>query len=302
MRRELRRIAPYRHARTYTELLGSAALGTARIFGRDNGTQYVALDFPPSADPAPRYGRPPHPALSALLERNLETYADRLRLVARYSDDLRRIPAAPTSPDAPFWDTGWLPFNTASLYALLRDHAPQRYVEIGSGNTTMVASRARADGGFPMRITSLDPSPRLEIDRLCDDVVRRPLEGADLALFGELQEGDVVVMDGSHRVFENSDATVFFLDVLPDLAPGILVGVHDIFLPYDYPTGWDDRLYSEEYLLAAYLIGGANVEPVLPCFFASREPELRVRLEPPWQRLPVGADRADGVFFWLRTA
>lgn len=45
---------------------------------------------------------------------------------------------------------------------------------------------------------------------------------------------DVVFLDGSHRVFMNNDASVFFLDGLPRLPPGVLVGVHDIFLPEDY--------------------------------------------------------------------
>ena len=63
----------------------------------------------------------------------------------------------------------------------------------------------------------------------------------------------------------NSDATVFFLEILPRLPGGVLVGIHDVFLPYDYPRDYADRYYSEQYLLAAHLIAGnPALEPVLP--------------------------------------
>ncbi len=62
-------------------------------------------------------------------------------------------------------------------------------------------------------------------------------------------------VDGSHRVFTGSDATVFVLDLLPALAPGVLVGVHDVYLPDDYPPEVANRHYSEQYLLAALLLG-----------------------------------------------
>jgi hypothetical protein len=67
--------------------------------------------------------------------------------------------------------------------------------------------------------------------------------------------GDVLFFDGSHRCLQNSDVTAFFLDVLPELPSGVIVGIHDIVLPNDYPSVWKDRYYSEQYILAAYLLG-----------------------------------------------
>jgi hypothetical protein len=48
--------------------------------------------------------------------------------------------------------------------------------------------------------------------------------------------------------------TVFFLEVLPQLRPGALVHLHDVFLPDDYPPAWINRLYSEQYLLGVMLL------------------------------------------------
>ena len=125
-------------------------------------------------------------------------------------------------------------------------------------------SRARRDGGLSTHLTSIDPAPRAEIDALCDEVIRAPLEGADLGILGRLQPGDMLFFDGSHRVFMNADTVAFFLDVLPALPPGVIVGVHDIRLPDDYPPEFAERWYSEQYLLACWLLAESpRVKPLL---------------------------------------
>ncbi len=137
--------------------------------------------------------------------------------------------------------------------ALLRafEFRPKRFVEVGSGDSTRSASRRRSirDHSLPTLITSIDPTPRAEIDKLCDFVIRKPLEEVELDVFDELGPGDFLFIDGSHRSFSNSDVTVAFLDVLPRLRAGVVVHFHDIFWPYDYPPEWADRYYSEQYLL-----------------------------------------------------
>src|ERR1019366_3993414 len=106
-------------------------------------------------------------------------------------------------------------------------------VEIGSGNSTKFVARAIADHGLETKIISIDPQPRAEIDSLCNEVMRKPLEKCNLDIFGTLGESDIVFADNSHQSFMNSDVTVFFCEVLPMLARGVTVGIHDIFLPQD---------------------------------------------------------------------
>ena len=92
-------------------------------------------------------------------------------------------------------------------------------------------------------------------------------------MFDELTAGDVVFMDGSHRVFENSDATVFFLDVLPSLPSGVLVGIHDILLPDDYLPMWTGYHWSEQYLMAAHLLAeGEKIQLELACSYITEHP------------------------------
>jgi Methyltransferase domain len=154
-------------------------------------------------------------------------------------------------------------------------HRPKLYLEIGSGISTAFARRAVQDLGLSTRIVSIDPEPRAAIDAMCDEVVRDGLETCDITLFDRLQPGDILFLDGSHRAFMNSDVTVFMIDILPRLKPGVLVHVHDIALPWDYPDMFVDWYWSEAYMLAAYLIGARNrVRPVFPTAWVCRDPHF----------------------------
>ncbi|MDQ6776133.1 MAG: class I SAM-dependent methyltransferase [Actinomycetota bacterium] len=260
----------------------------------------IALDYPPSAANLPRYAAP-HPKLAELVKSGEARYRRTLATIGDYAEDLAGIEVRGADPTQPSWINGFLPgLDGASIYALLRSLAPERYVEVGSGNSTRFAHRAKADGGLSTTITSIDPAPRAEVSALCDIGVRKPLESLDLSLWADVKPGDMIFIDGSHRVFMNSDVVAFFLDVLPSLPAGVLVGVHDVYLPYDYPQDIADRYYSEQYVLAAYLLGGAGVEIVLPAHYVFMN--MRAELDALWAKSPRFAEiEHHGVAFWLQT-
>jgi hypothetical protein len=255
------------------------AAPAARIAARASKRTYLPLDYPPSAANRPRwgYGAPEHAALAAIVGTEEDAYRASLDVIRALGPQLQAIPAITADAAEPRWQTeGWLPeLDAAAIYAFLRERDPAHYVEVGSGNSTRFAARARRDGGLRFKLTSIDPHPRAEIDALCDEVVRTSFETADTTLFDRLEAGDVVFFDGSHRSFMNSDATVFLLEVLPRLPAGVLVGVHDVFLPRDYPPEYAARYYSEQYLLAAYLLGGGErLRLTLASNYVATRPEL----------------------------
>lgn len=265
----------------------------------------IVLEYP--VDARPRWDQHrPHPHLYEVISRSRASYAATLRSFLQFADALGRIPTrAPAAQPstAPCWINGWLPaLDSIALYSLLALHNPQQYVEVGSGNSTKFARRAIRDHRLQTRITSIDPWPRAEIDSICDRVIREPVERVALETFDMLRPGDILFIDSSHRTFMNSDVTMLFLDVLPRLPAGVLVQVHDVTLPCDYPAQWAGRYYSEQYLLAAYLLGrGDTLEIVLPCAFASDDPELHGILAPIWSaEWMEGAERYGGSF-WFRT-
>jgi hypothetical protein len=262
----------------------------------------IRIEYPTSAANAPRWN--PHPELERIIAGGPETYRSSLEAIAAYEEPLRRIEGHSAGPLEPSFANEWLPpLDAAAIYAFIRGRSPALYLEIGSGESTKFAARARRDGELHTRIVSIDPKPRAAVDQLCDRVLRMPLEMTDQSVFGELSAGDVLFFDGSHRTFMNSDATVFFLEVLPQLAAGVLVGVHDIFLPYDYPAEYANRYYSEQYLLAAHLLAGnPRLEPVLPAFYASRQPELSPLIDPVISGGRLRGIEPKGHAFWLRTS
>ncbi len=231
--------------------------------------------------PKPRWGQqcPPHPQLQRVLEGERSLYEETLKQLKVCTPVMWEIKhdLDEYNPSAPFWDNDFFQsFDAASLMGFLLSRNPKRYMEIGSGNSTCFARHAIRSGKLRTTITSLDPSPRAEIDALCDHVRRVPLEECDVSVFDELEAGDILFFDGSHRVFQNSDVVVFFLEIIPRLKPGVLVHIHDIFLPSDYPLSWRNFLFSEQYMLAAMLLcREAPIRPVLPNYFVCKDDELR---------------------------
>lgn len=258
----------------------------------------IELDFPFDSRPRFGHGLPAHPDLLALVEQRRPVYEAHLKQAISCRPELLRIPR-----DSTYWlNDQFAGLDALCLYSFIASRRPARIVEIGSGHSTLFARRAIDDYALPSRLTSIDPHPRASIDDLCHHVVRRRLEDCDLSLFGEIQAGDIVFFDGSHRSFMNSDATVFFLEVLPHLAKGILVQIHDIYLPFDYPAEIANRYYSEQYLLACYLLGGGRgVQIEMPNAYISQDRELHGLTQPIWQCGEMQGVTPYGVSFWVTT-
>ena len=264
-----------------------SAKGGVVLPGSPYARHLMPLDYLPSRDLRPRwgYGRPWHEGLARLFSRDKANYVAVVAEMRRMSPFLevigRDFPARAAS------EPGWLggpitALDLAILYYFVAHYRPATYLEIGSGVTTCFARRAISDQGAKTRVVSIDPEPRTQIDAICDEVIRDGLETADLKVFADLQPGDIVFMDGSHRSFMNSDVTVFMLDVMPLLKPGVIVHVHDVLLPEDYPEGFRHWYWNEQYLLAVYLLASADrVKILMPSHYLTLDPELRRCLTPP---------------------
>jgi len=231
-----------------------------------------------------------------------DRYRARLASLLAYQPAFAAIACdEPADEREPFWSNPWLPsLDAICLSGLVADLNPRRYVEVGSGNSTKFVRRAITDHGLRTRIISIDPHPRAVIDNLCDQVIRNRLEDCDLSLFAELGPDDLVFIDNSHRSLQNSDATVVFTEVLPLLKPGCHYGIHDIFLPNDYPQEWFSRAYNEQYLLMAYLLGGAGGDQiVLPVRYVQQTPELLAILDPIIRDPALRGTLPLGGAFWM---
>ncbi len=186
--------------------------------------------------------------------------------------------------------------DAAVGYALLRERRPSLVVEVGSGNSSRVIRAALdPDGG---RLVCIDPEPRAALAGIAHEHRSLPVQEVPLDWLRSLPADGVLFVDSSHRGGTGSDVNFLFLEVIPALAPGVLVHVHDIYLPDDYPVEWNvDRgfLYTEQYLLQALLCHSSAFEVVWPGRWVihERRAELAACLGP-------DADLERHCSFWFR--
>jgi hypothetical protein len=288
-----------------------------QVYGNGRGTlpwsNTVEDYYPVDARSRWTSARAPTPQLLRALDSGRSEYHKFLDEVARFAPLLRQVPQDIQSdvPNMPYWKNTWFSaLDAAALVTMLAWKRPKTYIEIGSGNSTCFANFTRTQASLATKITSIDPNPRRDIHLICDTQIRSGLETCDLAIFYDIEAGDIVFFDGSHRVFSNSDTTVFLFEVLPQLKPGVFVHIHDIFLPDDYPPEWDRRLYNEQYVVAAMLLCQERPFSIIaPISFICRDPDLSERVRDIF-KAPDGDDipftypaphNRPGSSFWILT-
>ena len=251
--------------------------------------------------PSPLYtAERPHQQLLQQLQQQQNNYKHLLQQALQYKNNFSSIALQETNnTGAPVWNNGFFPgLDIVILYTLLTAIKPKQYAEIGSGTSTKIAAKAKAEQRLTTTITCIDPYPRKEITAVADEWLNVPLQQAPLSLFENLEADDVLFFDGSHLLHANSDVQWFFMEVLPRLKPGVVVQVHDIYLPYDYPQNMCDRFYAEQYMLATMLLSNPDRYEILaPNFYMSEDAELKTILDPLWKELP-GVEKHGGSFWW----
>jgi hypothetical protein len=190
-----------------------------------------------------------------------------------------------------------------TLSAILRRHRPRRVIEVGSGFSSAVMLDVLDCGKEPTDLTFIEPYPdRLYAllsgrDKSSTRILVKSVQDVPLGVFAELQAGDVFFIDSSHVAKVGSDVAFLILRVLPQLAPGVWVHVHDIFYPSTYPSGWlkEGRAWNESLFLRAYLVAKPRIEIMaFNCYAGQTFPELFK------QRFPAFLANSGGSI-WLRT-
>lgn len=162
----------------------------------------------------------------------------------------------------------------AALHGLIRRSKPKKLVEIGSGYSSRVMNRAvalNAADGNPCDYTIIDPYPGSLVSSGLPSVKRlieKRVECTPLEPFLELGENDILMIDSGHAVKIGGDVNFLFLEVLPRLAPGVIVHIHDIPMPYEYPKVYSTNpafrvFWTESYLLQAFLAFNSAFEVLL---------------------------------------
>jgi hypothetical protein len=185
--------------------------------------------------------------------------------------------AAPADPTQFYLKNNSFSYGCASaLHTLTRHFKPRHFIEVGSGNSSRVISKALAmnrddDPVYVPEYIVVDPYPNEMVLSQLASVTRiskEKVECVDPKLFEILEENDILFVDSGHTVRTGSDVNFIILDILPRLRPGVIIHFHDINLPYDYQkvyfTNPQFRMFwTEAYLLQAFLAFNQNFEILL---------------------------------------
>ena len=147
-------------------------------------------------------------------------------------------------------------------------------------------ARNRAEGRPGTEVTSIEPYPSDGLRRLAEagevTLVDRPAQEVAVEVASQLEAGDVLFIDSTHTVRTGSEVVDLYLDVLPRLRAGVLVHIHDIYLPYLYSPLvlhelWD---WQETVVLAALLSENPNfaVRCLTALLHTERPDDLRALL------------------------
>jgi hypothetical protein len=160
------------------------------------------------------------------------------------------------------------------LYSLVRALRPARIIEIGCGNSTKLSRLALMDEKADGKLICIDPNPRTDVASLADELFRERVELVDRSLLiDKLRAGDFLFIDSSHIVKTGNDVVHLYSNVLPFVPAGVVVHIHDVFLPYDYPLDWITTAaldFGEQYLVQVMLQSSRCFEVLWPGYHVQR--------------------------------
>lgn len=231
----------------------------------------------------------------------------------RYVDEFRGcFPIYQTGDRKQFWllNGSYMAIDAHVYYAFIRHHKPKRITEIGAGNSTLLAAAAGmqnlSETGRAPWLIAIEPFPgpvlREGFPGL-SQLVESRVQDVSMDLFKSLESGDILFIDSSHVLRAGGDVQIEYLEILPRLAPGVLVHVHDISLPKPYPRVYfENQLYwNEQYLLQAFLAFNSRFEAIWPGnYMMIKYPEKLLSLFPEFQIMRKSFPLSEPSAFWMR--
>ena len=249
------------------------------------------------------------------LEMNEEYALDLLQNVfPRYLDEFREsFPIHRSSPDqTQFYliNGSFMAIDAHVYYIFIRHFKPNRIIEIGAGNSTILAAEAcrhnLKESSAAPSLTAIEPFPSKTLRRGIpglSKLIQDKVQNVDLELFTSLAAGDILFIDSSHVLRSGGDVQQEYCEILPRLAPGVLVHIHDISLPKPYPRVYFETqvYFNEQYLLQAFLCYNSRFEVIWPGnHMMLKYPEKVRTVFPEYEEMRKSYPSSEPSSFWLR--
>jgi hypothetical protein len=233
---------------------------------------------------------------------------EQLALIERfiYTKELSAIPKTKAGVETRrfYFENGYFSYGDAEFYYnTIRHFKPRKIIEIGSGFSTMLAllaiERNKTDS-VPHQTTlqCIEPYEFPWLEEAGINVIRKRVEEVQIELFLELEANDILFVDSSHMIRPQGDVLFEVLELLPQLNKGVLIHIHDIFTPRDYPEQWvvkDHRFWNEQYLIEAFLSCNQNFRIIGAVNYLLRHHYLQVADG----LLVSNTNRIDPGSFWI---
>ena len=229
----------------------------------------------------------------------------------KFRNEYEQFPTQPSGKSPSFHlDNGLFGgIDALVAYCMIRHFQPRLIIEIGGGFSTLLLTEAAAKNNTSA-LTCIEPFPQEFLKQGVPGfhrLIEKKVQDIDLEFFSELHSGDLLFIDSSHTVKIGGDVNYLFLEVLPRLEPGVIVHIHDIFLPFEYRRDWvlgEFRFWAEQYLLQAFLAFNSEFEVLMANnYMAHRYLDDIRAVFPTLEKLkaaPPNSVRWGGGSFWMR--
>ncbi len=203
----------------------------------------------------------------------------------RYAKEYDKLPEEKTEVPHQYYlnNSAFISGDAQVLYSMIRHFKPRRVFEIGSGNSTYLSAQAalvNKSEGRDCELVAFEPYPNEVLRRGfpgLSRLVQTKAEDIRIEAFEALEENDILFIDSSHVVRIGNDVHYLYLDVLPRLKNGVIVHVHDIFLPSEYPKEWvkeEHYFWNEQYLFQSFMAFNDSFEVLFGSSYMSmRHPD-----------------------------
>lgn len=168
--------------------------------------------------------------------------------------------------------------DAEALFYAVRYFKPRKIIEVGAGNSSKVIQAAlklnELDGKAGHHIV-IEPYENPWLEQLDATVIRQRVEEVNFELFESLEQNDLLFIDSSHVIRAQNDCVFEYTEILPCLKLGVVVHIHDIFTPFDYPDEWLNKifhLWGEQYVLEALIANSNSWKIIAPLCWLSRDP------------------------------
>jgi predicted O-methyltransferase YrrM len=221
-----------------------------------------------------------------------------------YVEELKTFPIISKEPITYYYNNDSYPAGDGEiLYQMLRVKKPAKIIEIGCGFSSLMIQNAikwNHKEGSTCEHICIEPYEMNWLEQLGIQVIRKRVEQIDVQFFKSLQNGDILFIDSSHMIRPQGDVLFEFLEILPNLNSGVIIHIHDIFTPKDYPETWIkdlNRFWNEQYLLEAFLSNNNDFKVILAAnYMRHRYPDKILEKCPILKDIPVKEPGS----FWIQ--